>query len=67
VLAAPAAEAPPGTDDDLHLEQHVRRVEVRLIRAALNRSGGNRTQAARLLGISRNGLALKIEKLGITD
>jgi transcriptional regulator with PAS, ATPase and Fis domain len=66
VLSAPAAEAPAGTDDDLDLERQVRGVELRLIRAALARSGGNRTQAARLLGISRNGLALKIEKLGIT-
>jgi DNA-binding NtrC family response regulator len=32
---------------------------------ALRRSGGNRTQAARLLGVSRNGLAIKMERLGL--
>jgi two-component system NtrC family response regulator len=41
-------------------------VETRLIREALARAGGNRTQAAKLLGISRNGLAIKIDRLGLT-
>ncbi len=40
-------------------------LEERLVREALERTGGNRTQAARLLGISRNGLAIKMERLGI--
>jgi DNA-binding NtrC family response regulator len=38
-----------------------------VIREALDKAGGNRTQAARLLGISRNGLAIKMEKLGLRD
>ena len=28
-------------------------------------SGGNKSQAARLLGLSRNGLAMKMERYGI--
>jgi DNA-binding NtrC family response regulator len=32
---------------------------------ALNRTGGNRSQAARLLGLSRPTLLAKIEKYGI--
>jgi DNA-binding NtrC family response regulator len=42
-------------------------LEGRLIREALARAGGNYTQAAKLLGISRNGLALKMQRLGITS
>ena len=35
-------------------------IDVRIITAALARTKGNRSKAAKLLGISRNGLALKI-------
>ena len=71
-IQAPAAsDAPPdpeGSDDpSLSLETHLQRLEDRLIRAALRRAAGNRTQAAKSLGISRNGLALKMERLGISD
>jgi transcriptional regulator with AAA-type ATPase domain len=59
------AEAPPAAGESLEIDEHVRGLEVRLIQQALARSGGNRTQAAALLGISRNGLAIKMERLGI--
>jgi transcriptional regulator of acetoin/glycerol metabolism len=62
--AAPAGEEPPL---GLSLEANVERLERRLIREALQRARGNRSEAARLLGISRNGLALKMERLGIAD
>jgi DNA-binding NtrC family response regulator len=42
-------------------------LERRLIRAALVRTGGKRSAAARLLGVSRNGLAMKMERLGLGD
>ena len=51
--------------EPLDLDIHVARLERRLILEALERTDGNRTQAARLLGISRNGLALKMERLGL--
>jgi DNA-binding NtrC family response regulator len=35
------------------------------IREALRRTNGNKSQAARLLGLSRNGLAIKMERYGI--
>ena len=53
--------------DTLELAKNVEPLERRLIREALARAGGNRTQAAKLLGISRNGLSIKMERLGITD
>ena len=62
-LAAPAADAPTlaTTDGDLNLERH----ERRLIEAALHRSDGNVSQAARLLGISRDTLRYRLERLGL--
>jgi len=54
-----------GPDASLRLDANVQDLERRLITAALARTGGKRAPAARLLGISRNGLALKIERLGL--
>ena len=51
--------------DTLELARNVQALERRLIQDALGQAGGNRTQAAKLLGISRNGLAIKMEKLGV--
>ena len=47
------------------LEDHVRAAERKAIRLALERAGGSQRQAARLLDISRNTLARKIQRLGI--
>jgi len=67
--ASPSLEpdAPSDGAGSLVIEDQVGRVEARLIRAALERTGGNRTEAAKLLGISRNGLAIKMERLGIAS
>lgn len=48
---------------DLTLERQVEALERRLITIALARAKGNRSKAAKLLGISRNGLAGKLERL----
>jgi transcriptional regulator with GAF, ATPase, and Fis domain len=68
VLAAePAPEGATAepTAGTLDLEKNVDALERRLIREALEKAGGNRSQAARLLGISRNGLSIKVERLGL--
>jgi DNA-binding NtrC family response regulator len=49
----------------LALEGNVEQLERRLIRAALVRARGKRSVAARLLGISRNGLTMKMQRLGL--
>lgn len=49
----------------LSLEQQVRALEIRLIRQALQHASGNRSQAARVLGLSRQGLLKKIERYGL--
>jgi DNA-binding NtrC family response regulator len=59
---AAAATAPadvPTVDDDIPTLQEAER---RLVAAALARSGGNKNEAARLLGIDRQRLYRKIEK-----
>jgi DNA-binding NtrC family response regulator len=51
---------------DLELDVAVADLERKLIAAALARTKGNRSRAAKLLGISRNGLALKMDRLGLS-
>jgi DNA-binding NtrC family response regulator len=63
------AEEPEGTatgaDDTLELAAHTAALRRRLITTALARTDGNRSEAARLLGVSRNSLAQWIRELGI--
>jgi DNA-binding NtrC family response regulator len=60
------ATAPNGTTDGflpegVTLEAH----EQQLIREALKRAGGNKSQAARLLGLSRNALRYRLAQMGL--
>jgi len=41
--------------------------EDELIREAYRRASGNKSEAARMLGLSRNALRYRLEKIGITD
>jgi transcriptional regulator with AAA-type ATPase domain len=66
-IRAAKASAAPSADDTLELQRHVDALENRLIAEALARTQGNRTEAAKLLAISRNGLALKMARLGLGD
>lgn len=50
---------------DLDLDRLVATTEESAIREALKRTQGNKTQAAKLLGLSRNGLANKMERFGV--
>jgi DNA-binding NtrC family response regulator len=38
-----------------------------MIREAVRRTNGNKSQAARLLGLSRNALRYRLSKMGIAD
>jgi len=49
--------------EGMTLEQY----EDKLIQAALERAGGNKSQAARLLGLSRNALRYRLSKMGVPD
>jgi transcriptional regulator with GAF, ATPase, and Fis domain len=61
-VAAGDAEADVDSPDDLGLKRRVERLERTLLREALGRTGGNQTQAARLLGLSRFGLQKKLRR-----
>jgi DNA-binding NtrC family response regulator len=41
--------------------------EDEMIQEALKRANGNKSQAARLLGLSRNALRYRLSKIGIAD
>jgi DNA-binding NtrC family response regulator len=65
-LRTDAAPTVPQTDDDdLSLHGAVARVEKQLILRALERAKGNRSAAARLLGIGRPQLYAKLEEHGL--
>ncbi|MCB1036045.1 MAG: sigma-54-dependent Fis family transcriptional regulator, partial [Acidobacteria bacterium] len=65
ILRSAVAPEPAAAPTDLDLEAQVEALERRLIREAMVRTGGNRSKAATLLGISRNGLFTRIRRLGI--
>ena len=57
-------EAPVGLPTDgIDLRAHLQRIERDLIETALERAGGNKQQAARLLGIKRTTLVEKTKRL----
>lgn len=47
------------------LDEQVQELEIKLIRKALDTTGHNKTQSAKLLGLSRQGLIKKIERYGL--
>jgi transcriptional regulator with GAF, ATPase, and Fis domain len=57
-VAAASFKLPP---EGLNLEE----VERQLLVQALDRAGGNQTQAAQLLGINRDQVRYRIEKFGL--
>lgn len=60
-------QAPPRTPAAINLEQLLRDVEVREIRRALEESAGNRSRAARRLGLTRPKLYRRLEQLGLAE
>jgi DNA-binding NtrC family response regulator len=59
-----AATGPGGfLPDGMTLEQW----EDEMVQEALRRANGNKSQAARLLGLSRNALRYRLSKIGISD
>lgn len=60
-----AATARVDAASDLELDRLVSGAEQAAIREALRRTNGNKSQASRLLGLSRNGLSIKMERYGL--
>jgi DNA-binding NtrC family response regulator len=64
IRPAKAANGPGGfLPDGMTLEQW----EDEMVQEALRRANGNKSQAARLLGLSRNALRYRLSKIGISD
>src|SRR5262249_47740203 len=59
--------ARPDDDEAIPLREAVAALEKRLIMRALERANGNRSEAARQLGIGRPQLYAKLEEYGLTD
>ena len=53
---------PPHPDRKLRLHDEVRQFEIDLIRTTLDRTNGNQTRAARLLGVNLTTLNTKIKR-----
>ncbi len=56
-----------GEHDDLQIRPRIERMERELIAQAMERTGGNQTKAAQLLGLSRYGLQKKLRRLAETS
>jgi len=59
-------EVYPEGATNLHLKRRLAALEHTLILQAIERSAGNHSEAARLLGVTRNGLTMKMSRLGIS-
>lgn len=57
---------PDNGNHKVRLYDEVRKFEAELIRAALVRTGGNQSRAARLLGVKHTTLNAKIKRYGIS-
>jgi two-component system response regulator AtoC len=67
-VRSPGAAAVPLRDDlDLSIKRQTSVLERGLIRSALERTGGNRTRAAKLLELSHRALLYKIREYGLGD
>jgi two-component system response regulator AtoC len=66
-VAACEAESDAGGGGDLSLKRARRAAESEMIRRALRETDGNRTHAARLLGISHRALLYKLKEYEIRD
>jgi DNA-binding NtrC family response regulator len=64
-----AASSPAGSVGNTFLPEGMtlEQWEDEMIREALRRANGNKSQAARLLGLSRNALRYRLGKLGVAD
>jgi DNA-binding NtrC family response regulator len=64
---SPLGAAPAPSADAVTLDAQRKDAERAAVREALGKAKGNRTLAARLLGVSRRTLYNKLDELGITD
>jgi DNA-binding NtrC family response regulator len=66
-LAAQAVAHPRKVEEPIQLDEFLRHIERELIRRAIARSKGNKTKAARLLGLTRPRLYRRMVQLGLEE
>jgi DNA-binding NtrC family response regulator len=66
-LDSPRARHSPGSSPGLPEGMTLDQWEDEAIREALRRANGNKSQAARALGLSRNALRYRLSKIGVPD
>jgi DNA-binding NtrC family response regulator len=66
-LDKPRQRPTPGTSATLPEGMTLEQWEEEMIREALRNAGGNKSQAARALGLSRNALRYRLSKMGVPD
>jgi len=67
VASEASQQVPDSTDGPrLPLDQELRAIEKRRIEEALTLSGGNQSEAARIIGMPRRTFVNKVKSLGIT-
>jgi DNA-binding NtrC family response regulator len=66
-LDGPSVRASDGAAPTLPSGMTLDRWEEELIRGALRQANGNKSQAARALGLSRNALRYRLSKMGVAD
>lgn len=66
-LAAAASAHPRRVDETIVLEEYLGRIERELIQRALTRAKGNKTKAAKLLGMTRPRLYRRLVQLGLEE
>lgn len=64
-VETPASSAMPASSGDIPLPEYLESIEKRAILAALEKSGQNKTAAAKLLGVSFRTLRYRLAKLGL--
>jgi hydrogenase-4 transcriptional activator len=65
LLAPPPSATAPRSRPGANLASAVEQMERDMIQAALDRAGGNISETARALGLTRRGLYLKLRRLGL--
>ncbi|HWB10324.1 MAG TPA: helix-turn-helix domain-containing protein [Pirellulales bacterium] len=66
-LASQASARPSKPEETIKLEAYLAEIELELIRRALQRAKGNKTKAARLLGMTRPRFYRRLVQLGLEE
>jgi two-component system response regulator PilR (NtrC family) len=72
-MAAPSRSIPPSADDaeipeeGIDLNEELAKFERNLMKKALQKAGGSKTKASKLLKVSLDSLRYRFEKLGMTE